>query len=272
MSAYPSLRPIYLFPGWVIENIKPDSSICIVKLRIDERYKHRCPVCGKAMAENRRKWQSVLDLPLGPANLVQIIYQAWQGRCGKCKIYHTFVPPGIDDRVNSTTRLMHYVCRLCRFMPAYKVPDFLPISGSAARRWDKKVLLQSLPDPDLDNLRVILVDEKSIGRRHHYLTVVMNGETGEVLHLAEGKKKASLASFFQKLTVGQLSDIQAVGMDRAGAYKAVVKEYIPHAAIVYDKFHIVSNCHKAIDKVRRSEWRNADEGKKNNKRPKIQSF
>jgi hypothetical protein len=39
-----------------------------------------------------------------------------------------------------------------------------------------------LPEPDFDNLRIILVDEKSIGPHHHYLTVVLNGETGEVLH------------------------------------------------------------------------------------------
>lgn len=262
MSAYPSLRPIYLFPGWVIENIKIDRDIGIVNLRVDERYNHNCPACGKRMSENRRIWQTVWDLPLGTASLVQVKYQAWQGRCSKCKIYRTFTPPGIDDRAKATVRLMHYVCRLCRFMPAYKIPNFLPISESTAMRWDKKVLSQSLPDPNLDNLRVILVDEKSIGRHHHYLTVVINGETGEVLHLAEGKKKESLSSFFQKLTGKQLCDIQAVGMDRAGAYKAAVKEHIPHAAIVYDKFHIVANYHKAIDEVRRAQWREADDKKK----------
>ena len=37
-----------------------------------------------------------------------------------------------------------------------------------------------------------------------YMTVVINGETGEVLHLAEGKKKTSLESFFQKLTPQQI--------------------------------------------------------------------
>ena len=51
-------------------------------------------------------------------------------------------------------------------------------------------------------------------------------------------------------------------MDRAGAYKSVVKEYIPNAAIVFDKFHIVANYLKAIDEVRRYEWRKADQNKK----------
>jgi hypothetical protein len=48
--------------------------------------------------------------------------------------------------------LMHYVCRLCHFMPGNKISIFLPVSTSTARRWDKRILRQHLPDPDLNNL------------------------------------------------------------------------------------------------------------------------
>lgn len=263
MSAYPSQRPLFNFKGWVIQEIKLNSESVTVKLRIDERYVHSCPVCNNRMAENRRLWQSVLDLPMGTANIVKIIYQSWQGLCSHCKNYFTLHPTEIDERAKATTRLMHYVCRLCRFMPANNVPHFIPISVSTARRWDKKILSKYLPDPNFDNLRIILVDEKSIGSHHHYLTVVLNGESGEILHIAEGKKKESFEAFFVKLTPAQISRIEAVGMDRAGAYKAVVKERAPHAAIVFDKFHLVANYNQVIDEVRRAEWRNASKENKN---------
>ena len=258
MSAYPSLRPFYYFPGWAIDSVKISPQAAVVRLRLDERHTHRCPKCSQIMRENRRVWQSVLDLPLSTASLVQIVYEAFQGHCS-CGIYCTFLPDGIEKNSKATARLMHYVCRLSRFMPVDKVPEFLPISADTARRWDKKILSKHLPDPDLEHLRVLLIDEKSIGPHHHYVTVVLNGESGEVLHLAEGKKKESLESFFKKLSAQQLAGIEAVGMDRAGAYQSVVSAYIPHAAIIFDKFHIVSNYHKAIDDVRRAEWRNADE-------------
>jgi transposase len=206
--------------------------------------------------------QGAKDLPLGSVNLVQIIYEAVQGYCRACGTYFTVLPPGIDNNAKATRRLMHYVCRLCRFMPVDKVPFFLPISTSTARRWDKKILTEYLPDPDLDNLRVILVDEKSIGAHHHYVTVVINGDNGEVLHLAEGKKKESLSAFFKKLTAEQILNIKAVGMDRAGAYKSVVSKYAPSAAIVFDKFHLIANYNQAIDNVRREQWRTAKEEQK----------
>jgi transposase len=262
MTRYPSLRLLYDFPGWVIQQVKVGPEIAMVRIRLNRSHRINCPICGKRAGKNRTVWQGAKDLPLGVVSLVEIIYEAIQGYCNHCGTYFTILPPGIDQKAKATRRLMFYVSLLCRYMPADKIPFFVPVSASTARRWDKKILSEYLPNPDLEHLRVILVDEKAIGSHHEYLTVVINGETGEVLHLAEGKKKESLAGFFERLTPDQIRNIKAVGMDRAGAYKAVVTEYAPDAAIVFDKFHLISNFNQAIDNVRREEWRKADKNDK----------
>lgn len=262
MSCKSSLRQLFDFPGWVVQEIKMNEEIAMVRIRRNQSHRINCPNCRNRAGKNRSTWQGARDMPLGVITLVDVIYEAIQGYCSVCGTYFTLLPPGIDKSAKATRRLMHYVCRLCRFMPVDKVPFFVAVSVATARRWDKKILSEYLPDPDLDNLRVILVDEKSIGSHHHYVTVVINGDTGEVLHLAEGKKKESLAGFFDKLTPLQIRNIQAVGMDRAGAYKSVVAERAPEAAIVFDKFHLIANFNQAIDDVRRQEWRKADEDHK----------
>lgn len=206
------------------------------------------------MGKMREREQSVLDLPLGIASVVHLVFTAYQGRCAHCGTIHTFRPTGISANAQATDRLKRYVSLLCRVMPVDKAPNIVPISTDTARRWDKQVLIATLPDPNLDGIRAILVDEKSIGKGPHCLTVVLDADTGEVLHLAEGKRKASLQGFFDKLTLVQKESIQAVGIDRAGAYKAVVEKEIPRAKIVYDKFHLIANYHEVIDKVRRGEW------------------
>lgn len=76
--------------------------------------------------------------------------------------------------------------------------------------------------------------------------------------MAEGKKKASLTSFFEMLSDAQKSTIQAVGIDRAGSYQAATEEHLPQAAIVYDRFHLMHNVNEAINEVRRGEWKKAD--------------
>jgi transposase len=170
----------------------------------------------------------------------------------------TLHPLGIDDHARATRRLMEFVSRLARFLPLSHIAEVVPVDDATAFRWDKAILPRTLPSPDLDNLRVHLIDEKAVRKHHGYVTLVMNGQTGELLHMAEGKKKASLQSFFDKLSDPQKERVVAVGMDRAGAYREVVRDELPHADIVYDKFHLIVNYHVVIDEVRRSEWRKAN--------------
>ncbi|MFT5082291.1 MAG: transposase [Lentisphaeria bacterium] len=99
-------------------------------------------------------------------------------------------------------------------MSINKAASFFPISVNTARRWDKDILQRNLPSPDLDNLHTILVDETSIGKGHNYLIVLRNGINGEVLHIAEGKRKTSLESFLKSLVYEQLALFEAMLIER----------------------------------------------------------
>lgn len=262
MSATVSLKGLYQFPGWIIDNIDLNFTLNTgdVFLRQDARKKMlQCPYCDYPMGAMRTSERQVLDLPLSVLNKMTIHFTASQGKCSQCGNFHTFLPEGIEENSRATERLKIYLSRFCRFMPVNKAATFFPVSVNTARRWDKDVLQRTLVSPVLDDIYAILIDETSIGKGHNYLTVVLNADTGEVLHLAEGKKKTSLEGFFEKLSTEQKSSIQAVGIDRSGSYQSVVKEQIPHAKIVYDKFHIVSNYNDVIDEIRREEWRQAEE-------------
>ncbi len=113
--------------------------------------------------------------------------------------------------------------------------------------------MKTLP-PRLDDVRALLIDEKSIDKGHHYLTVVLNADTGETLFLSEGNRKATLDRYLSSLTFEQRACIQCVGIDRGGSYKASVKEHLPDADIVHDKFHIIANYNEVIGKIRRRKW------------------
>jgi transposase len=209
------------------------------------------------MGVNRTKLQTARDMPWGPARIVMIVYEAIQGRCSACGCFATIHPGGIDDHARATRRLMEFVSRLGRHLPLTAVKEIAGIDDATAFRWDTAVLERKLPEPNLDDLRILLIDEKAVHKHHGYVTLVMNGVTGELLHLAEGKKKESLQCFFDKLSDKQKASIVAVGMDRAGAYHEVVTDQLPDAAIVFDKFHLIANYHAVIDEVRRAEWRKA---------------
>lgn len=261
MCATPSLRPMFAFSGWVIDRIDIDwdDSEAFVYLRRDGRIQQlKCSQCYWPMGKMRENDRCVQDLPLGTIK-VNLLFTAYQGRCANCGHIETVTIPGLAPKAQATERLKQHVSHLCRYMPSDKVPEFIAISHDTARRWDKSMLMKTLPAPQLDDIRALLIDEKSIGKGHHYLTVVLNADTGETLFLGEGKRKAILDRFLSSLTMKQKACIQCVGIDRGGSYKASVKEHLPDADIVYDKFHIIANYNEVIDKIRRREWRQAEE-------------
>lgn len=257
------IRLLFSFPGYVVSSLHLDADLAEVRLARDRRRTLRCPHCGRAMSVSRSLRQWAADLPLGVARCVRINYEAVQARCRRCGRYTTIRPPGVDEHAQATQRLMRFVSALCRHLPLNRVGEVVPgVDASKAYRWDRKVLASTLPAPKLDGLRVLLIDEKAVRKRHGYVTLVMNGDSGELLHLAEGKKKASLQSFFDKLNLPQKTSIEAVGMDRHGTYYHVVKQELPGARIVFDKFHLIVNYHGVIDRVRTAEWQKATSEKK----------
>ena len=44
--------------------------------------------------------------------------------------------------------------------------------------------------------RVLLVDETSMCKRHHYVTVIRNGDTGQILAMVAHRNAAALSGFF----------------------------------------------------------------------------
>ena len=249
-------RELYRFRGYTVKAARIDEAIGEVKLRRDKRFALRCPHCEGRMTQSREVPQMVRDLGLGPLALVLIRYEAIQGWCRSCRRYATVRPPGIGERQQATDRLMEFASQLCRFMPVNRVADVLAVRDTTVREWDKRVLRRTIGEPNLDDLEVLLIDEKSIGKHQPYVTVVLNAISGELLHMHQGTKPESIEAFFEKLTDKQKASIQAVGIDRDGAYEKAVTTHLS-ADVVYDKYHILANYNGVIDEVRRSEWRKA---------------
>lgn len=248
---------MYPFEGYVTESVNCESAAMQIKLEWDRRRCLRCPDCGEAMRRNRESRSVAYDLPCGGAQIVRVDYPAIQGLCPRCGTYHTIRPSEIHPRRHATWRLMRYVSLLARHLPLDMMVSVLGVPAATAWRYDRDVLEADLPTPDLDGIEAILIDEKSVRRGHQYVTLVLNAATGELLYMAEGKKKESLEAFFALLSEAQKATIKAVCIDRNGAYGAVVAEALPEADIVYDKFHLMSNLGKALDELRRSEYSKA---------------
>ena len=77
-----------------------------------------------------------------------------------------------------------------------------------------------------------------------------------------GRKAEVLSKFFTMLPDATKQGISVVAMDMGPAYQKAVRETLPNADIVLDRFHVMQNFCKAMDNQRRAEFRKADDAQK----------
>ena len=100
------------------------------------------------------------------------------------------------------------------------------------------------------------LDEKSIEKGHSYASILADVSGSRVLNLVRGRTQEAAQELLETtLSQEQRAAIEAVAMDMWPAYMGAVRETLPKASIVHDKFHVVKYLNESVDQVRRREHR-----------------
>ena len=100
---------------------------------------------------------------------------------------------------------------------------------------------------------VLLVDETSMRKRHRYVTVIVNGDTGRTLAMVEHRSSAALSAFLMSQPHKWRRGVKVVVTDGSRAYKASVDACLPHARHVLDRFHVIRWFCAGLTAVRRGD-------------------
>ena len=68
----------------------------------------------------------------------------------------------------------------------------------------------------------------------------MDLELGDVIWVGKGRSAETFSRFFQDISPDYLNEVKAVAMDMNASFNLVVREYLPNADIVYDRYHVQS--------------------------------
>lgn len=113
----------------------------------------------------------------------------------------------------------------------------------------------------LADLRRIGIDEISYKRSYHYLTVVVDHDSGRLVWAAPGRDDETLSRFFDLLGEERCAQITHVSADAADWIERVVTLRCPNAVRCADPFHVVRWATEALDEVRRQAWNDARGGR-----------
>lgn len=107
---------------------------------------------------------------------------------------------------------------------------------------------------DKDEITWIGMDEKSFRKGHNYISVINDLEGRRVLDVVEGREGNAAKELITKaLDEKQREMVCGVCIDMSAPYIKAIREELPEADIVHDKFHISQHLGDAVDKTRRRE-------------------
>jgi transposase len=142
------------------------------------------------------------------------------------------------------------VLDMLKFGTIRSVAEYLGVGWDLIKNIHKErlqVLYRRIP---VHKVEQIGIDEFSFKQGYHFMTVVTDLKTGRVLHAVEGKSKEDIRPFLETLA-RRAKKLKAIAMDMSSAYFWAVRETLPGARIVFDRFHVVSLMNQAIDELRR---------------------
>jgi transposase len=258
-------RDILGLKGQCVNQIKLDDAKqqLVIYCHRDRRRNAIDPVTGQKGTVNRYVRRQIRDVPLFgypcmiDMELAQVFISKNERRMEHCEF--------VDKGWRFTRRFCRMISGLCRHMSIQAVSRHLRLRWETVKNIDKAYLEETLPalDPtQLTGLKYLGVDEVARAKGQDYMTVIYDMVEGHLIGVETGRTADVFSGFLKQLPSETAAKIEAVAMDMGPSYQKSVRDCLPNADIVFDRFHIMQNYSKALSNQRRIEFRKANKAGK----------
>jgi len=184
-------------------------------------------------------------------------------RCGKCGIRQVEVPWA---RSGSGFTLLFelLVLQLCREMSVAGVGALVGEHTNRLWRILEHYVERARRRIDLSSFHILGIDEFSVRKGHEYMTSFSDIDASRVIFTSESRRKEVIEKFGDDMKKRgcDLEGIDLICCDMWDPYLNGIGKHIPGASVVFDRFHIMKQMNKAIDKVRGAEQKENKDLKK----------
>lgn len=219
-----------------------------------------CLVCGKKMHVHGNYETNLRHLSFG-SKLSSVCFSKDRYCCPYCQ--HTQMQPIAfkAEGHNITCELNQYTIDLLAYGFTNKqVSEITGLGKNTVKDIDRKRLQdkytidgKTLIRPERQ-ARFLGIDEFKLHNGHQYATHIIDLETGHILWVSHGKKKAVVYDFIDHVGLEWMNDVEAIACDMNSDFQEAFEDRCPHIQPVFDYFHIVKNFNdKVIGAVRKDE-------------------
>lgn len=226
---------------------KPDGLYATIKLIKEPQ---TCPVCEFETTTVKDYTTKKIVHSLITHTPCYINYKARRYKCPACsKSFYEHNPFSYKNMKISTLTVFNVLSDLKKATETFKtVSDRYHISPTTvASIFDAHVSISRRLMP-----RYLCIDEVYAFRSDtsNYVCVLVDYTTGATVDLLPSRKKEDLKKYLSYIPLEERKRVEIVSTDMWETYRIVTKEMFPNAVVAVDKFHILQEMHRKIDRIR----------------------
>lgn len=231
------------FSSFLVENLEYcDNSIFIIlKSKIKSS---KCPYCGKESSRVHSKYtRLLLDLPMIDKStrlkLITRRFYCTNAECGR-KIFSEQFDGFVSKYKRVTERLSNYLLKVGLSLSASQgcrlIKNLIPISVSTLLRITKSYKIDVSYDAEY-----IGIDDFSFKKGTTFGTIICDLKTGKPIDVINSRNLDKVTEHLKNYKKAKV-----ISRDRSTTYAKAIKDAIPSAAQVADRFHIIHNFFECV--------------------------
>jgi transposase len=245
---------LFLDDNWNVESVNLSTEEKRVVIRLEHVGESViCPECSATCSLKdhapERRWRHLDTMQF------ETILEARVPRvnCASCGVKTTAVPWAAKHS-RFTLMFEAFVIDVLQAASCVsKAAALLSLGWDSVHEIMKRAVQRGLQRRSVDKVKHLGIDEKSFGRGQDYVSLMTDLTASRVLEVVPGRDEKSAQKLWKSLPQQQLAKVEAVAIDMWQAFENSVRDQVPQADIVHDKFHIAKHLNEAVDKVRRQE-------------------
>lgn len=240
-------------PEFIVQDIEVTETEMIIQVQKAIPY-GVCPECNQITDQIHQndKYRYVQDLPV-QNHTVWLKVLKRRFFCPFCEKVFTERFDSFTGKKRRTDRLTQHIMETSRGLSHKRAEEVLNKEGIQVSRHTIAFILHQQAETKHQKApgsgAAIGLDDFSLKKREKYATVVSDLKGHRVVDVLEGRDKRSIRDYLKKLALA--TSILFVVMDMWKAYYHAVREALPEAVIIIDKFHVLKVINEALNTVRK---------------------
>jgi transposase len=195
------------------------------------------------------------SLPIG-SKVTFVVATIPRVECRSCGLVRQINIGLAEHRRSYTHAFERYALELVKHMTIKDAAEHLGVGWDKIKDIQKRYLQRYYSKPSLKDICRIGIDEICVGRGYRFMTIVLDLDSGAILFAGKGKNAAALKPFWRRVRYSG-AKIEAVAMDLSLAFQKAVRENLPSAVVIFDRFHVIKLYNEKLTELRRDLHRQA---------------